>query len=210
MPLRMLGSISRFSLVALLTLAVAAVAAEPKLKGSKKETAPKLDLGLPTFKELPKEQLKKSTDSDTQQIAPSASGPEETWTVLGVVHGKAFIRTPDGAKPSTPFPQVNVTTGNPWTTEKFSTIVRVKHPKKKSASIDVVILDPRGDTVMDASGQLVYRAGEVAEWTVDWEPTSIRNPGDFQVLVRIGGNPIGTYPLKFAEAPKDTKEAPKK
>lgn len=196
-------TISRLLLAATLCLGVLAHADEPKLKGAKKESAPKLDLGLPTFKELPKEQLQKAKPGEDQQVRPSAGGPEEGYTVLGVVHGKAFIRSPDGAKPSTPFTQVNVTPGNPWTTEKFSTVVRVKNPKKKSASIEVVMLDARGDSVMDASGELVFRAGEIAEWTVDWEPSSIRNPGDFQVLVRIGGNPMGTFPLKFAEAPKD-------
>jgi hypothetical protein len=30
----------------------------------------------------------------------------------------------------------------------------------------------------------------------------VRSPGVFQVLVRVGGNPLGTFPVKFAEAPK--------
>jgi len=33
----------------------------------------------------------------------------------------------------------------------------------------------------------------------------IRNPGEFQVLVRVGGNPLGTFPLKVAVGPADSK-----
>ena len=88
-------------------------------------------------------------------------------------------------------------------TEKFSTVVRVKAPEKKNTSIEIAILDPRGDTVMDAQGQLTFKSEE-ADWTVDWDPTGLRNVGDFQVLVRIGGNPLGTFPLKI-EAKADAK-----
>jgi hypothetical protein len=116
------------------------------------------------------------------------------------VHGKSFIRSPEGAKAATPFPQVTVT-ANPYMTEKFSSVVRVKSPAKKNARIEVAILDQRSDTVMEASGELRFGTGDEAEWQVDWEPSGIRNPGEFQVLVRIGGNPLGTFPLKVALAP---------
>ena len=191
----------RTLILASLSLSLLAQAAEPKLKGSKRETAPRLDLGLPTFKEIPKDQkLEKPKEPADAQQTPSAARAEEGYSIVRVVHGKAFIRGPDGAKPSTPFPQVNVA-GSPLMTEKFSSVVRVKSPPKKNASIEVVILDPRGDSVMDASGELRFANGTEAEWQVDWEPTSVRNPGDFQVLVRIGGNPLGTFPLKLASPP---------
>lgn len=190
----------RTLIVTSLSLSLLASAAEPKLKGSKKEAAPKLDLGLPTFKEIPKDQkLEKMKDPAEAQQAPSAARVDDGYTVVRVVHGKGFIRAPDGAKPSTPFPQVTVT-GNPLTTEKFSSVIRIKSPGKKNTRIEVVILDPRGDTMMDASGEIRFGTGDEAEWQVDWEPTSVRNPGDFQVLVRIGGNPLGTFPLKLVAA----------
>lgn len=190
--MRMLRSL----LFASLSLALTASAADPKLKGSKKEAAPKLDLGIPVFKEIPKDQkLEKPKVADEAQQGPTSTTLDEGYSVVRVVHGKAFIRGPDGAKPSTPFPQVTAT-GNPLATEKFSSVVRLKSPAKKNTRIEVAILDQRGDTVMDASGEIRFGAGPEAEWQVDWEPTGIRNPGEFQVLVRVGGNPLGTFPLK--------------
>lgn len=193
-------AMTRLVLLASLVCVGLAWAADPKLKGAKKEQAPKLDLGLPDFGALPTDtKLEKAKPKqDTMQTKKSAV--EEGFSVVRVVHGKAFLRGPDGAKPSTPFAQVNLTNN---TTEKFSTVVRVKNPAKHNASIEVVVLDPRGDTVMDASGEIYFRGKEdETEWTVDWEPTGVRGPGEFQVLVRVGGNPLGTYPIKFAEAPK--------
>lgn len=168
-----------------------AAAGEPK-----KTSAPKLDLQMPTFKEIPKDQkLESKKDPADGQLAPSGARPDEAYTVIRVVHGKSFTRSPDGAKPSPPFNEL-AASGNPLTTEKFSTVVRVKSPGKKNTRIEVVILDPRGDTVMDASGEIRFGTGVEAEWQVDWDSTSIRAPGDFQVLVRIGGAPLGTFPLK--------------
>ena len=70
----------------------------------------------------------------------------------------------------------------------------------RGADRAVMVLDPRGDTVMDASGQLTFKNDET-DWTVDWEPTGIRTAGEFQVLVRIGGNPLGTFPIKVEAKP---------
>ena len=190
----------RTLILAALSLALVAQAADPKLKGSKKEAAPKLDLGLPTFKDIPKDQkLEKPKDPADAQQGPSAVRVDEGYTVVSVLHGKGFIRGPQGAKPSTPFPQVTVA-GNPLATEKFSSVIRIKSPAKKNTRIEVAILDQRSDTVMEASGEIRFGTGDEAEWQVDWEPTGIRNPGEFQVLVRIGGNPLGTFPLKVAAA----------
>jgi hypothetical protein len=196
--MRMLRSIA----LLLLSLSLVVHAEEPKkLKGSKKETAPKLDLGLPTFGAIPKDQkLESAKGKPDAQNAPSATRADEGYSVVRVVHGKGFIRGPDGAKASSPFPEVRVT-ANPFTTEKFSTVVRVKSPAKKNSRIEVAILDQRGDTVMEAAGELRFGNGEEAEWQVDWDSTGIRNPGEFQVLVRVGGNPLGTFPLKLALAP---------
>lgn len=186
-------------ILASMSLALVSQAADPKLKGSKKETAPKLDLGLPTFKDIPKEKLEKPKEAEEAQQKPSGTRADEGYTVVRVVHGKGFIRGPDGAKPSAPFPQVTVA-GNPLATEKFSSVIRLKSPAKKNTRIEVAILDQRGDTVMEASGEIRFGNAEETEWQVDWEPTGVRNPGEFQVLVRIGGNPLGTFPLKLAAA----------
>ncbi len=184
-----------------MSLSLVVHAEEPKkLKGSKKESAPKLDLGLPAFGDIPKDQkLESARPKGDAQNAPSGTRADEGYTVVRVVHGKGFLRGPDGAKPSSPFTQVTVTP-NPFTTEKFSSVVRVKSPARKNARIEVAILDPRGDTVMDASGELRFGNSEETEWQVDWEPNGVRNPGDFQVLVRVGGNPLGTFPLKLVLA----------
>lgn len=189
------------ALVALL-LAVAAHADEPKkLKGSKKEAAPRLDLGLPTFGEIPKDQkLESAKGKEEKQSAPSGTRAEEGFSVVRVVHGRGFIKGPDGAKPSAPFPQVTAS-GPPWMTEKFSSVIRVKNPAKKGARIEVAILDTRDDTVMEASGEIFFRgAGDETEWQVDWDASGVRAPGDFKLLVRVGGTPLGTFPFKVAPA----------
>lgn len=169
-------------------------AKDPKLKGSMKQQAPKLDLGL-SFGAIPKGDGMKKAEEKPAADRPTTTEGQATYSIVSVQHGKSFLRTPTGAKPSAPFPSV-AATGAPLKTEKFSTVVRVKAPDKKSTAIEVVVLDPRGDTVMDASGQLTFKTDE-ADWTVDWDPTGIRNAGDFQVLVRLGGNPMGTFPLKI-------------
>lgn len=167
----------------------------PKLKGSVKQSAPKIDLGLPAFGSIPKGDDVKRVDEKPQQEGPTITSGQASYNIVSVQHGKGFIRSPTGSRPSAPFTAVTAA-GTPLMTEKFSSVVRVKAPDKKSTSIEVAVLDPRGDTVMDASGTLTFKNDET-DWTVDWEATGIRTVGDFQVLVRIGGNPLGTFPLKI-------------
>jgi hypothetical protein len=119
-----------------------------------------------------------------------------------VLHARSFLRSPEGAKAAAPFTQVNLTGPAPFTSEKFSSIIRVKSPAKRRAHIEVAILDARGESVMEADGEVSFRAGDEAEWAVEWAPTTLRFAGDFQVQVRIAGNQIGTFPIKFAETPK--------
>jgi hypothetical protein len=166
-----------------------------KLKGSSKQSAPKIDLGLPSFNSIPKGEELRRVEEKPQTDVPTTTAGVASYSIVNVQHGKSFIRTPQGSKPTAPFPAV-MAEGNPLKTEKFSTIVRVKAPDKKTTSIDVVILDVRGDTVMEASGSVTFK-NEETDWTVDWDPTGIRAPGDFQVLVRIGGNPMGSFPIKI-------------
>ena len=78
-----------------MSLALVSFAADPKLKGSKKEAAPKLDLGLPTFNAIPKDQkLEKPKDPEAAQTAPSGTRIDDGYTVVRVVHGKGFMRSP--------------------------------------------------------------------------------------------------------------------
>jgi hypothetical protein len=188
----------------LLTMAVGARAEDKKkLVGTKKESAPKIDLGLPAFKEIPKDlKLEKAKATDAQG-GPSAH-TDEGYSVVRVVHGKSFINTPEGAKASAPFAQVQLS-GAPLTTEKFSSSVRVKSPGKRNARIEVLVVDARGDTVMEASGEVAFNPkdkGDESDWSVEWAPTSVRSAGDYEVQVRIAGNPAGSFPIKFAETPK--------
>jgi hypothetical protein len=184
-------------------LAVAAdVAPKPKNEGNpqekSKKPAPKMNFQIQKFDAIPNAELKAAKPAEDAQTAPNAKRAQDGYTVEGVIHGKGFIRTPAGAVASAPFTQVKITKGNPFQTEKFSTIVRVKNAAKKTAQIELAILDARGDTVMEAKGTLAFKT-ETAEWTVDWDPTNVRGPGEYQVLVRVDGNPSGPFPLKFVE-----------
>ena len=196
--------------VGLLTSALA-LAATPdggvKLKGSGKQGTPKIDLNLPSFGTIPKGEDMKRVEEKPAPDRPTPTtptGPE--YTVVRVVHGKGFLKTAQGSQPSPPFPAV-MASGNPLMMEKFSTVVRIKSPGKRSTSIELAILDPRADTIMSSEGQLYFRGGDEAEWQVDWDPTGIRRSGDFQVLVRVGGAPLGTFPFKVES--KEDKPNPK-
>lgn len=195
--------------ITMLCAALSLAADPPKLKGKMKKDAPKIDLGMPSFNEIPKGQgLQKPKDqAQPEQPRSSPDGPAP-YSVVRVVNGKSFTRTPQGAKAAAPFPGVSVS-GDPLMSEKFGSVIRVKCPSKKSSSIEVSIQDLRGDTVMEASGVIQFGTAEEAEWTVDWEPTGIRRVGDLQVMVRVGGQVLGTFPLKvLTEKAKDQPAAP--
>jgi hypothetical protein len=175
-----------------------------------KPKSKKFDLGLgppKTFNAIPTgDGLQKPKEKSAQSV-PTTSTTEAQYTVVSVVHGKSFTRTATGARPAKPFEQV-ATEGTPPMTEKFSTVVRVRCASKINASIDVVILDPRGDTLMEASGELLFTSQKDPEldWTVDWERTALlRGPGAYQVLIRVAGQPWkNTFPLKMGEPPQKT------
>lgn len=182
---------------AMVLLCAAAALAEdaPKPKGKAKKDTPKIDLGMPSFSEIPKGQglEKPKQKDDREQTRSSPDGPAP-YSVVRVVNGKSFTRTAQGAKATAPFPGVAVNAEQ--MTEKFGSVVRVKCPTKKSTSIEVAIQDFRGDTVMEASGAIQFGNAEEAEWTVDWEPTGLRRVGDLQMIVKVGGQALGTFPIK--------------
>lgn len=200
---------ARLLTVALLAFAVPALAAESKDKGKGKPSGQKmekLDLGLGNFGEIPKGTELKKAEPKKEADSPSVMPSSATYTVVKVAHGKAFSRSPAGAVPVGGFEGVPLSSA--MVTDKFSTVVRVKCPQKLNASIEVAIFDPRGDSVMSAPPSTLQFRGsksDEVEWTVDWEPTSVRGPGEYQFKVSVNGQDIGSYPLKFIEAP-----APKK
>ena len=183
------------------TLTLAAVLLSISALAADKKKGEKIDLGIPSFGNIPKgDNLEKPKDKKPTGGEPSPSSPSAIYSVVKVVHGKSFTRSATGATPTIAFEAVTAS-GNPLTTEKFSTVVRVKNAEKKSADITVNIIDPRGESVMDASGTVTFRGSKTDEmdYTIDWDPTGIRAAGDFQVMVKVAGQMLGTFPLKVVE-----------
>lgn len=186
------------------TLPLLLLFATPAIAADKKK--PKLDLGLkvevgsdiPKGNELEKPKEKKVSNES------SASSTDTTWTVVKVQHGKNFMRGPNGAVSTSPYTVQG--SGNPFTTERFTTVVRVKCPQKTSASIELSILDGRGNSMMEGSGTVYFRAekSDESDYTLDWDPTPVRGPGTYNLLVKVAGNIIGTYPFEIVD-----KNAPK-
>jgi len=60
----------------------------------------------------------------------------------------------------------------------------------------------RGDVLMSSTGNLTFRGtkGDEVDYTIDWDPTPCRGGGDYTMMVRIGGQEMGSFPMKFAEA----------
>lgn len=185
----------RILTVALLGFSFVAGAAEPK-----KQKLEKLDLGLGNFQEIPKGTELKKAEPKKEQDSPSVMPSSATYSVVRVVHGRSFIRSAAGAQPASAFDAVPLS--GSMVTEKFSSVVRVKCPQKLNAAIEVQIIDPRGDSVMSADGNLAFRGtkADEVEWTVDWEPTPMRGPGDYKFKVMVNGQDMGSFPLKMAEA----------
>ena len=169
--------------------------AEKKLKG-KKTALPSFQ--MPDFGEIPKADGAKGAQRDSLGTDTRAASTDAAYTVVRVQHAKQFSMTSQGASAIRPLEVVAVK-GSPPTTEKFSSAVRVKSPQKAGAGIEVVLLDPRGDTALSASGQISFSAtgGDETEWLVDWDPSTVRSGGEYKVLVRIDGQPMGSWPLKL-------------
>ena len=170
----------------------------PKLKGSKKESAPKLDLGMPTFDKPKDIQLQKVTDKP----APGApSGSSDTpYQVVSVVNAKTFTRSGATIRSSPPL-EVITARGAPLMTEKFASVIKVRGAGKRGSIISVKVVDSRGDTVMDAEGQLIFHGDEV-EWTVEWAPAMLRTAGDCTMQITVAGQQVAALPLKI-EAKKE-------
>lgn len=160
----------------------------------------KLDLGLGNFTELPKGTDLKKAEPKKEADSPTVMPSSAQYTVVKVVHGKSFTRSATGATSATPFDAVPLS--STMMTDKFSSVVRVKCPQKLNAAITVSIIDPRGDSIMSADGNLAFRGSKQDEvdWTVEWDPTPVRAAGDYKFQVQVNGEILGSFPLKMAES----------
>ena len=170
----------------------------PKLKGSMKQSAPKIDLGMPIFDKPKDVQLQKATEKPAA-VAPSASS-DTPYQVVSVINVKAFTRSGPAIKSSPPLEAITAR-GTPLMTEKFASVIKVRGAGKRGSIISVKVVDSRGDTVMDAEGQLIFHGDEV-EWTVEWAPAMLRTAGDCTMQITVAGQQVAALPLKI-EAKKE-------
>ena len=175
----------------------------------KKVEAPKLDLNLGALSktELPRADGLTTNRAAQDALSPKVTAPKDvSYQVLTVQHAYDFSRGMDGTKPVGDELKEIGLYGQPPSTPKFSTLVRVKasKPVNTSTSIELVILDPRGDTALSGNGELSFRGSKngEAEWVIDWAPTARASGGMYQLLVRIAGQPMGTWPLKVVAETK--------
>jgi hypothetical protein len=186
--------VRRTAVILVLALAapLAAQAAEPA-----KVKLP--DLGLEKIGgELPKADGLKKPQGRPATVAPKVTTSDVEYTVLKVEHASAFARSAEGARPvGGPLPAVMLA-GDPPTTQPFTTLVKIKATQKVNASIELVVLDPRGDTALSGGGELAFRNGksDELEYLIDWAPVARPSGGNYQLLIRIAGQPMGTWPLK--------------
>lgn len=186
-----------------LLLSLPAHAADKKAPAKKPADKPvvKLDgmFNMPGA-ELPKDSLEKKNEKLGD--APKESVGNASYEVLKVQHGRGFTRSPTGATAQGGELLEIALSGNPPTTDKFTTIIRVKSSAKNNVPIEVAVIDPRGDTVMSSpSGTLVFFGSkqDAVDYQIDWEPTALRSGGDYKVLVRVANEVKGTWPLKVAQ-----------
>lgn len=191
-------------LAALVIVSLPALATEPAKKPAAttppRSKAKVPSIALPSFGEIPKAEGTQGAQQRDLGEQTRTAAADATWEVVRLQHARQFAGGAGAATAIHPLSAVALK-GNPPTTEKFTSLIRVKCAKRASAPIDVVILDQRGDTALSASGTLSFRGGnsDETEWMVDWEPTALRAAGDYQVLIRINGQPLGTWPLKIVQ-----------
>lgn len=157
---------------------------------------------MPSLGEVPR------AEGLTQKKAPTMSGATRTaakspsYEVLEIAHAAGFTAGPNGPQPLGTYMKAVDLKGKPLSTERFSTLVTIRSEQKQGAPIDVAVLDTRGDTVLSATGEFSFvdqqgdpAKGYTTRYQIDWEPSPVRGPGAYKVLVRIGGRPMGTWPL---------------
>ena len=193
---------------ALLLFSLEATAAETtKTPAKKKSAAAGFKFDGPLMK-MPGEALPTGEKLEKKSEKAGEAGKESignaTYDVVKVQHGRAFMRSPSGATAQGgELTQLNLT-GNPPSTDKFTTIIRVKSKARNNVPIEVALVDPRGDTVMNSEGTVVFFGAKQDEidYQIDWNPTALRSGGDYKLLVRLANEVKGTWPLKVAEQQK--------
>jgi hypothetical protein len=190
-----------------LLFSVGAFAAEPSASpsstGAKKATGkakfdvPKIDLS--GIGAIPKAEGIQPKRAEVSPTAPGAGDPELKFEVVTVAHARQFTRTAKGYSPVGGLLREIALEGNPPATQRFTTFVRVRATRETDAAIEIAVLDSRGDTAMSGTGHVRFKrygARADADWTIDWDPTPHPRGGKFQVLVRVAGRPMGTWPLE--------------
>jgi hypothetical protein len=162
----------------------------------------KLDLGLKidTGTSIPKGENLEKPKEKKQKTESSTDATDLSYSVVRIAHAKSFNRGPNGAIPIAAFDAIPAS-GNPLMTEKFTTVVRVKCAQRVSASIELTVLDGRSNDVMSGGGTLYFRSQKEveADYTLEWDPTPVRQAGDYTINVKVAGNVIGNFPLKIAD-----------
>lgn len=204
-----MGLDRRLVVAAVMAFSLSAFAAEapPAKKASAAKTPAKAKLEVPKIDlsglgEIPKGEGMQSRKAETADLAPQFGDSETVkYDVVGIGHAKSFTRSAKGLMPVGGMLRSIALEGKPPTTQAFSTVVRVRSSRVGDASIEIVVLDPSGDTALSGSGLLRFKsAGSNTDWVIDWEPTPRPKSGTYQVLVRVAGRPMGTWPLEVVVA----------
>ena len=178
--------------------------AEEATKVSHKVDVP--SISLPPLGDIPKAEGVTQPAVEKLGAEPTVSTVSATYAVAKLQHAKTFIRSRAGLLAmGGVIDSINLS-GKPPSTQRFSTAIRVKSPQRMNAPIEVAVLDPRGEIAMSSRGEVRFRGikGDEVDYVVDWDSVPCRFSGDFQVVVRVAGQPMGTWPLKVVEvtAPK--------
>jgi hypothetical protein len=193
---------SGFMVFALLCLTVAwSTLAEDggKRSSSSKVQAP--TISMPALGALPSTEGLTATKAEKLVREPTVSPESASYSVVKIQHAKAFARSGGGLQPVGGAISAVQLTGKPPSTPKFSTVIRVKSPEKSNLPIQVEILDGRGEVALSVAGEVSFRGvkGHEADYQVDWDPVPLRMGGDFQVRVRVAGQPMGNWPFQVLE-----------
>lgn len=194
------------ALVLALCVGPLVASAEAPAKASAREKKPKVkapSFSLPSFGELPKAEGLTEKKSEVQPSQTKSAAKDPTYAVLEVRHAAGFSGGPTGPQPLGNYLEALDVRGKPLSTERFSTVVTIQSAAKLGAPIDVAVLDTRGDTVLSATGEISFvdQKSDTTRYQIDWDPSPVRGPGAYQVLVRIAGRPMGTWPLKVRADP---------
>jgi hypothetical protein len=184
-------------LLAALLLALPYLAQEAK--GAKKDSLGLSGLRMPSLGSVPKAEGLQAPKAAPLPEGTRQSGGPAQYKVVEVVHAAGFVAGEKGPQPmGEPLTQVSLK-GKPPTTERFSTLLRVDSTSPSGAPIEVLVLDGRGETVMQSSGRLSFGGTTSSHFQVDWTPSGLRRGGTYQVLVRVAGEPLGTWPLEVRQ-----------